>query len=136
MLWRSRALLLGDAAGLVDPLTGEGIYYAVLSAHLAAPVLEDCLTCRKEALDEYQRAVEEQILSELNVARTLSGALACFPQLAFRLLKRDRSVWGAGKSLFHDRTKYASIAQAIDDRKRKLRLMIRALGFLSHLKGR
>ncbi len=31
-----RVLLVGDAAGLVNPLTGEGIYYAVVSGVLAA----------------------------------------------------------------------------------------------------
>ncbi len=34
-----RCLLLGDAAGLVDPVTGEGIYNAVRSARMAAPVI-------------------------------------------------------------------------------------------------
>ncbi len=28
--------LIGDAAGLIDPLTGEGIYYALMSAEKAA----------------------------------------------------------------------------------------------------
>ena len=32
---RGRVLLAGDAAGLVNPITGEGIYYAVLSGALA-----------------------------------------------------------------------------------------------------
>ncbi|TMR93994.1 NAD(P)/FAD-dependent oxidoreductase [Nonomuraea basaltis] len=31
-----RVLLAGDAAGLINPLTGEGIYYALLSGRLAA----------------------------------------------------------------------------------------------------
>lgn len=31
-----RAILAGDAAGFVDPLTGEGIYYAMKSGLLAA----------------------------------------------------------------------------------------------------
>lgn len=31
--------LIGDAAGLIDPLTGEGIYYAVISAERAAEAL-------------------------------------------------------------------------------------------------
>lgn len=34
--------LIGDAAGLIDPLTGEGLYYALLSAETAASVLMSC----------------------------------------------------------------------------------------------
>lgn len=36
---RGNALLVGDAAGLVDPITGEGLYYAVRSGELAATAL-------------------------------------------------------------------------------------------------
>jgi geranylgeranyl reductase family protein len=36
---RGRALLVGDAAGLVDPLSGDGIYEAFVSARLAADAL-------------------------------------------------------------------------------------------------
>src|SRR5207248_11170481 len=32
-------LAVGDAAGLVDPITGEGLYYALRSADLAARTL-------------------------------------------------------------------------------------------------
>jgi geranylgeranyl reductase family protein len=35
-----RCLLIGDAAGLVDPITREGIYYALQSAELAAESLQ------------------------------------------------------------------------------------------------
>ena len=35
LVWQDKALLLGDAAGLADPLTGEGIYNSILSAQLA-----------------------------------------------------------------------------------------------------
>ena len=37
-------MAVGDAAGLVDPITGEGLYYALRSAELAA----DCLLQRTE----------------------------------------------------------------------------------------
>ena len=36
---RGRVLLVGDAAGLVDPLSGDGIYEAFVSARLAADAL-------------------------------------------------------------------------------------------------
>jgi flavin-dependent dehydrogenase len=36
---RGRVLLVGDAAGLVDPLSGDGIYEAFVSARLAAEAI-------------------------------------------------------------------------------------------------
>ncbi len=44
--------LIGDAAGFVDPLTGEGIYYAIKSADLLARALVN----RVEDFDEMWRA--------------------------------------------------------------------------------
>ena len=38
---RGRVLLVGDAAGLVDPLSGDGIYEAFVSARLAADAILD-----------------------------------------------------------------------------------------------
>ena len=37
----ARSLLVGDAAGLVDPLSGDGIYEALVSARLAAEAILD-----------------------------------------------------------------------------------------------
>jgi geranylgeranyl reductase family protein len=39
---RGRVLLVGDAAGLVDPLTGEGIHSAIVSGQAAAAAIIDC----------------------------------------------------------------------------------------------
>ena len=36
---RGQVLLVGDAAGLVDPLSGDGIYEALVSARLAADAI-------------------------------------------------------------------------------------------------
>lgn len=64
-----RVLLCGDAAGFVNGVTGEGIYYAMVSADLAAKALiqafeqndfsESTLAC-------YQKAWQEEIGDEIN----------------------------------------------------------------------
>jgi len=36
---KNNVLLVGDAAGFADPVTGEGIYNAVLSGYIAADIL-------------------------------------------------------------------------------------------------
>ena len=41
--WTDRILAVGDAAGLVKPTTGGGIYYGLLTGHLAADVLAEAL---------------------------------------------------------------------------------------------
>jgi geranylgeranyl reductase family protein len=54
----SRLLVVGDAAGLVKPTTGGGIYYSLVSATLAAETLIPALKIDRleaEDLSEYQR---------------------------------------------------------------------------------
>ena len=61
-------LLIGDAAGLVDPLMGEGIYYAHKSAKIAAESINYVLpTKSKETLSTiYIQSVQKNILNELS----------------------------------------------------------------------
>src|SRR2546426_2537965 len=39
--WAHALLIVGDAAGHIDPLTGEGIQYAMDGGHLAAVTLDE-----------------------------------------------------------------------------------------------
>jgi digeranylgeranylglycerophospholipid reductase len=62
--YATRVLAVGDAAGLVKPTTGGGIYYGLLSGCIAADVLGAALAC--EALDAaalrtYQRRWRERL---------------------------------------------------------------------------
>jgi len=54
---------VGDAAGLVDPLSGEGIFYAIASAGLAA----GAILGGGEA--KYESALRDRLLPELLAAR-------------------------------------------------------------------
>ena len=106
---QDKALLLGDAAGLADPLTGEGIYNSILSAQLAVPVIENSLVHANAKLEDYQEAVEEKIMSELRIARVLSKFFIRFPDLAFGMLNRSDATWRAGCGLMSGELKYADI---------------------------
>ena len=57
--YSTRLLAVGDAAGLVKPTTGGGIYYGLLSGHWAAETLDGAL--RRDQLDARRlRAYETQ----------------------------------------------------------------------------
>ena len=63
-----RVIALGDAAGLVKPTTGGGIYYSLVSAGLAAQTLVELLSrdeLTAESLAIYERRWRQRIGAEL-----------------------------------------------------------------------
>jgi flavin-dependent dehydrogenase len=64
---RGRVLLAGDAAGFVNGLTAEGIYYAMVSGDLAAGAIVDAWSGRRgrEPLTSYSTAWRAEVGAEL-----------------------------------------------------------------------
>jgi len=63
-------LAVGDAAGLVDPITGEGLYYAMRSGDLASQVLlNDAHACKAQA---YARLLHHDFAADLEYGATLA----------------------------------------------------------------
>lgn len=82
-----RWLLLGDAAGLVDPITREGIYFALRSADLAAAAM----LAGRSAPREYAAAVRDEIGSELLRAARIRARFYRPQFMALLLAALDRS---------------------------------------------
>jgi len=80
-------LVVGDATGMVDPITGEGLYYAFLTARLAAEALTEHLA-RGKPLQSYTQLLQRRIGRELQHAQWLAELLYRFPILSYPLLKR------------------------------------------------
>jgi len=75
--YANRLLVVGDAAGLVKPTTGGGIYYSLVSAAIAAEVLANALRrdrLGEPVLREYERRWRDRLEEEFQA------------QLTFRLL--------------------------------------------------
>ena len=100
------ALLVGDAAGLVDFWTGEGIYYAIKSAQLAVPAIYDYFDGKAEDLEQYEASVDEQLMPELHIARTMTRIGVWFPWLAYTLMKHSDRAWNAGCQLLRNEKSY------------------------------
>ena len=81
-LARKRALLVGDAAGLVDPLAGDGMYAAFLSSRLATEAALDLLAGRATDLEPYARAIVSEFGRMFGFAWNAKVALDRFPRLA------------------------------------------------------
>lgn len=66
-------LAVGDAAGLVDPVTGEGLYYTMRSGDLAArTVLDAAAQGGAEKAAQYRSAIAREFTDDLAYAATLA----------------------------------------------------------------
>ena len=103
-------LLVGDAAGFLDPFTGEGIYAAVWSGRAASSRILEFFTGRADALAAYRLDVERELSNDLRVSRKLYDLFHLCPwiwtqglrsgriwDLARRLLKGDQTYSGASE---------------------------------------
>ncbi|MEU8042029.1 NAD(P)/FAD-dependent oxidoreductase [Streptosporangium sp. NPDC049078] len=66
-----RVLLAGDAAGLINPLTGEGIFYALLSGRLAG---EAAVQAADDPLPAYRRGLRKALGRHLRTTDVLALA--------------------------------------------------------------
>jgi flavin-dependent dehydrogenase len=77
---------IGDAARVVEPFTGEGIYYALRSGELAANAIVKILRGEKSALRQFVRAYRAMYRGRLWVNR-LARAAVLSPKFASALFE-------------------------------------------------
>jgi len=72
---RGQVILVGDAAGLADPITAEGLTHALLSGKLAAEALLEAGFEVEKTRRAYHAALQRRVLGELRLARRLARFL-------------------------------------------------------------
>jgi geranylgeranyl reductase family protein len=95
-----RTLLVGDAAGLMDPLTGEGIRFAIKSGRLAARAVLD------GKLGRYSSQVFWQIGINHLAGLLLALIFYTLPEIAFVLAVMNRYVTYGFVRMLEDKTTY------------------------------
>ncbi len=80
--------LVGDAAGLADALTGEGIYHALESGRIAGE-LAARVACGEDSPARYRALLERTVLADTRWSWRLSGPFYRRPDLALCALHRS-----------------------------------------------
>ncbi len=103
-------MLLGDAAGLVDPITREGIFFAMRSGQLAADALGGA-----DAASVYAAAVGDELHAELRRAADLKAAFfrPQFTRLLVHALDRSAAIRGVMIDLIAGRQPYAGLKRRL-----------------------
>ena len=115
-LTTSRSLLVGDAAHLVDPVLGEGIYYAMLSGRMAARTAADYLKGLTPGLQAYDAQVASEFYPEFRAAARMAWALYTFPRLVHEALSRRPDVLHLYADILKGRTTYKSLVATMRNR--------------------
>jgi len=111
---KNRMLIVGDAAGFVDPITAEGLSHAIRSGQEAGRAIVAGFSDPVVVFGHYQDAIKEPILDELFIAKKIADVLyAVNPKWRNLLLKHYGNQFCRGMAdLIEGKRSYASTLQS------------------------
>ncbi|MFG1921382.1 geranylgeranyl reductase family protein [Cryptosporangium sp. NPDC048952] len=125
-LFRDRVLVAGDAAGLLEPWTREGISYALRSGRLAGAAAVAVARSEGDALsvatEGYAAAVEAEFGAEMRAGRRFHTAFSRRPGLFHAAIATAPPAWGLFRRLVGGETSLEHVAAH-----RSMDLVLRAL---------
>jgi geranylgeranyl reductase family protein len=108
-----RALIAGEAAAMVDPLTAEGIRPAIFSGVKAAEAINRALAGDAQALEAYTQLIHEQWGADMQWAQRIAGMFYRVPGIGYKVgIKRPSATERLGQLLAGD-IHYADIANRV-----------------------
>lgn len=112
----NHVILAGDAAGLADEFTQEGIYYAIESGRIAARAILRSLA-GESPLSTYQRDIDRELMPELRAARIIAsmfyGMLGRFPGPWMHATRAIPLLWNAFFAVQRGESTYAREASRV-----------------------
>ncbi len=99
-LARGRSALIGDAAGLIDPVSGDGMFECFVSARLCCDAVQRVLSGQSADLIPYSSELEARLSRLAAASWAAKRAFDRFPRTAFALT-RPRFVWSVIEQLIH-----------------------------------
>ena len=121
---RGRALGVGDAAGLIDPFSGDGIYEALVSARLAAEAALDVLAGRASDLEPYADRLARELDPLTSAGWVAKVAFDRYPKLTYAVT-RTPPAWRLAERMLRGELSSPRAARGV------LRLPVKALKTLA-----
>lgn len=102
-------VLVGDAGGLIDPLTGEGIYAGIWSGGVAAKHISAYLSGEESDVQGYQTDVERGLMPELLLSRQFQDVFNLTPGLYIALERRTAIIWKLTRRILRGEQTYTTV---------------------------
>lgn len=111
-LVQGRVVLVGDAAGVVDPLTGDGMYEAILTGKHASEAVLALLAGEAASLEPYAAAVRRSLGPLAAASWGAKVAFDRYPRATF-VLARIPLVWRAVDGLMRGELSHPGAARGL-----------------------
>ena len=112
-LHNGSTLLVGDAANLADAFLGEGIYYALWSANLAAEGIIEQWNNHHLNMESYTQRINAAILPHLQFARKIANLIYPFSGFSTQMLKKSAYMQKMVFGVISGESTYQELWQAI-----------------------
>ena len=93
--YSDRVILCGDAAGFINPIAGEGIYYAMVSGEIAARIIEKAIVKNnfsENVLSEYQKKWQNDFGKDLKILGKFNKLWKGDTEKIVRRLTKDKTL--------------------------------------------
>lgn len=110
-LHTQQALLVGEAACVVDPFTAEGIRPALLSGVKAAAAVNRALAGDRDALADYTRVMQAEWGRDMQWAQRLAQAFYRAPRLTYRIGVKHPQAAATMIQVFNGQLSYSEMTQ-------------------------
>ena len=106
-----RAILAGEAACVVDPLTAEGIRPSIITGIKAAEAVSKALSGDKDAIKKYTKIIHQEIGVNMKVANRLSKLLYHFPEICYKNVLKRASTTNSMAKIFSGEMNYRDVTK-------------------------
>jgi flavin-dependent dehydrogenase len=115
-LHQGRILLAGDAANLVDPWLGEGLYYTFVSGRMAAEAILGHINGQIQHFTEYTRRINHQLTQQMVYARRIACLMHALPYLNVQAFRASTTLQGMVIDLLRSVCTYQDVWQGLPRR--------------------
>lgn len=109
-LHTQNAVLAGEAACVVDPMTAEGIRPSILTGVKAAEAIDKAVGGATDALEQYTQAIHEEWGKDMAWAQRLSGLFYRVPKVGYKLGVKRPSATQRMAEILCGKSSYGDVA--------------------------
>jgi geranylgeranyl reductase family protein len=112
-IYDERIILMGDAAGLADPLSGEGLYTALKSAVLGAECIIHAIRTNEYNMKSYAQAIKDTILTQYKSAEYISRLFYSFPHIFHKLFQTRQQLMHDYFNVINNSNSYVTFQRTV-----------------------